>query len=242
MTTPDHERYEQDVGAYLLGALPALEAEVFERHLMRCEACREEVERLRPAVDALPRSVEAFEPPPSLKRSLMEVVETEAAASGASAAEPRRPGAGRRERFGWARRGLRPQLAAGLAGVALLAGVAFALAITAGGDDARTVTVTATVDRSRLPSGSARVQIEDGTAVLRVAGAPQPPPGELYQVWVERDGVIRPAGALFGVDRRGNGSAAVPGEIDGVSRVMVTREVATGVDAPTEEPVIAAEV
>jgi hypothetical protein len=127
-----------------------------------------------------------------------------------------------------------------VAGVALLVGTAFAIGIGAGGDDARTV--TAAVDRSRLAGGSARVEIDGGTAILRVAGAPQPPRGELYEVWVERDGMVRPAGALFGVDRRGNGSAAIPGGVDGVSRIMVTREVATGVDVPTEEPVIAADV
>jgi hypothetical protein len=241
VSTTDHERYEQDAAAYLLGALPPLEAEVFERHLMRCEGCREEVERLRPAAAALPRSVEAFEPPPSLKRSLMEVVEREAAASGASTVE-HPPGLARgwHARLGWFRRGMRPQLAAGIAGVALLVGIALGIGIAAGGDNARTV--TATVDHSRLLSGSARVEIDGNTAILRVAGAPQLPSGELYEVWVERDGLVRPAGALFGVDRRGNGSAAIPGGVDGVSRIMVTREVESGVDVPTEEPVIATDV
>ncbi|MDQ3936259.1 MAG: anti-sigma factor, partial [Actinomycetota bacterium] len=137
--------------------------------------------------------------------------------------------------------GLRPQLAAGLAGFALLAGVALGLGIAAGGDDDER-TVTASVDRTRLPGGSARVEIDDGTAVLRVRGAPQPPPGKVYEVWVERDGEVRPAGALFGVDRDGDGSAAIPGGVEDVDRVMVTREVAQGVEVPTEQPVIQAKV
>jgi anti-sigma factor RsiW len=226
MSTTDHERYEQDVGAYLLGALPALEAEVFERHLMRCEACQEEIERLRRAAEALPRAVEVFEPPPSLRRSLMEVVEAEA-----------RTPAPRRARFTWLPR---PRLAVALAGITLLTGVALGVVIAAGGDGERTV--TATVDRTRLPGGSARVEIDDGTAVLRVSGVPQPPAGKVYEVWVERDGEVRPAGALFGVDRRGSGSAAIPGGVRGVTRVMVTREAGGGVETPTERPVIQVEV
>ena len=48
-------------------------------------------ERLRPAADALPRSVEQVEPPPALKASLMEVVDREARErSGAPAARQRR--------------------------------------------------------------------------------------------------------------------------------------------------------
>src|SRR5215207_10996416 len=74
----DHTRYRDDVGAYLLGALPELERQAFERHLRGCGDCQEELERLRPAADALPGSVEQFQPPPRLKASLMEVVEREA--------------------------------------------------------------------------------------------------------------------------------------------------------------------
>lgn len=265
MSTTDHERYEQDVGPYLLGALPALEAEVFERHLMGCDACQRELERLRPAAEALPRSVEAFKPSASLKRSLMEVVESEAAERAASAgaigspvhlerdsrtgfyARGRRglfhPG-GMRGRIGRALGGLRPPVAAGLASVALLAGVALGLGLAqGGGEDASTV--TATVDRTRLPGASARVEIaggEDRPATLLVSGLPQPPRGEVYEVWVERDGEVRPAGALFEPGRDGRGSAAIPGGVEGVDRVMVTRELAGGVDRPTEPPVIAADV
>ena len=67
MTRVDHTSFSDDVGAYLLGALTDLEREAFERHLAECAECRDEVERLRPAADALPRSVEQMEPPPSLK-------------------------------------------------------------------------------------------------------------------------------------------------------------------------------
>lgn len=228
----DHERYEQDVGAYLLGALPALEAEVFERHLMRCEECRDELERLRPAAEALPRSVEPFEPPPSLKASLMDVVQAEARPAPAS-----RPAAPRRSWFAGLR--LRPALA--LATVALLMGVALGFGLNGSGEDEGR-TVAATVDRARLAGGSAELRVEDEVATLRVDGLPMAPRGEVYEVWVERDGEVRPAGALFDVGRDGRGSAAIPGGVGGVDRVMVTRERAGGAAQPTEMPVIVAEV
>ena len=224
----EHDRYEQDVGAYLLGALPALEAEVFERHLMGCETCQQDLALLRPAADALPRSVEQFEPPPSLKASLMDVVEREA-----------RPAA---ERVGWLERafgGLRLRPALALAGVALLVGAVAGFGLR-GGDERDTREVTAQVDRTRLPGGGARLEIDGDAATLRVSGLPMAPRGEVYEVWTERDGEVRPAGALFDVGRDGRGSAAVP--VDGVDRVMVTRERAGGVAQPTETPVIVADV
>ena len=237
MTVTDHDRYEQDVGAYLLGALPPLEASVFERHLMGCDECQRELERLRPAAEALPRAVEAFEPPPSLKASLMEVVEAEAARSAPAPAPAQAPS---RPRRAWLPR-LRPHLAVGLASVAFLAaaiGLGVATTGTGGSE-----TVIAEVDRSRLPAAvSARVESDGDLATLRVSGLPQAPNGEVYEVWVERDGEVKPAGALFSPARDGSGSAAIPGGVDGVDRVMVTREVAGGVDEPTEMPVIVADV
>ena len=252
----DHDRYEQDVAAYLLGALPGLEAEVFERHLMGCDDCRDEITRLRPATEALPRSVESFEPPPSLKASLMEVVEAEARTSSAPAAEaapaaraeaaPARSGS----TGGWLRRalaGVSPRPALALAGIALLLGVALGFGLTQGagnGDGGGAREVAATVDRTRMPGGSAQIEVDadGGPATLRVSGLPMAPPDEVYEVWIERDGEVRPAGALFAVSTDGDGSAAIPGGVDGVDRVMVTRERAGGVAQPTETPVIVAEV
>ena len=239
--TSDHERHEQDVGAYLLGALPPLEAEVFERHLMRCDDCRDELARLRPAAEALPRAVDSFEPPESLKASLMEVVEREARTASASAPAAVRAPARRRNRFAGMR--LRPALA--LAGVALLLGVAVGLGLNGGNDEGDARQIAATVDRTRLPGGSAELRVEDAEnrpATLRVSGVPMAPRGEVYEVWIERDGEVKPAGALFAVGRDGRGSAAIPGGVEGVERVMVTRERAGGVDQPTETPVIVAEV
>src|ERR687892_49425 len=189
-----HERRQEALDgveerhAYLLGALTDLERQAFERHVAGCAECRDELEQLRPAADALPRSVEQVEPPPGLKTSLMEVVESEARArSGAPAARRRKPRRLRLPSLG----GFRPALVAAALALGLVAG--FGVAQLGGGDDARTV--AATVDQGRLPdaSGSLRIQGDgENGAILSVQGMPPAGDEQVYQAWVERDGTVEP--------------------------------------------------
>lgn len=244
MTVADHERHVQDIGAYLLGALPELEAQVFERHLMGCGDCRDELERLRVAAEALPRSVEAFEPPPSLKRSLMTIVEAEARERGSAAAPA--PAVSRpRRRFALPAFGaLRPQLAGAAAVLVILGGVlGYGIdRLSSGGSSTRVL--SAKVDPSKFPRASAKLEIHGQTepATLRVAGLSVLPVGKVYEVWVQRGGSVRPAGALFAVGRDGSGTATVPNGLKGVDSVMVTRERAGGATAPSELPIIRVKV
>ena len=231
MSAAEHDRFADDAGAYLLGALEEQERTAFERHLATCHVCRDEVERLRLAADALPRSVEQFAAPPTLKASLMEQVRAEARP------RPRRAFAGR-----FRLRAVRPRLVAVAAACALLAGAAAGIAISQlDGDGARTI--AADVDGTRLGMGEATLVLPEdgGPGALELTGMPQPPRGHVYAVWLRRDGRIEP-GPLFTVDRNGRGVAAVPEERDGVDAVMVTRERAGGTAQPTEAPVIVAEL
>jgi anti-sigma factor RsiW len=232
LSARDHTSYRDDLGAYLLGALTDLERQAFERHLAGCAECRGELERLRPAADALPRSVEQIEPPPSLKSSLMEVVEREA---GDRAGVPARRRPARRLRLP-SLAGLRPALVAGALALGLIAG--FGVAQLGGGDDSRTV--VATVDQSRLPQASGRLQVsgdgEDG-AILRVQGMPSPGGGRVYQAWVQRDGTVVPQ-PTFEVGADGGGAVAVPDDLSDAEAVLVTREARGGARAPSESPVL----
>ena len=234
MSARDHAGYQEEIGAYLLGALTDLERQAFERHVAGCVECRDELERLRPAADALPRSVEQVDPPPGLKSSLMEVVDREARErSGAPATRRRTP---------WRKRlpsltGIRPALVAGALALGLVAG--FGVAQLGGGDeDARTV--AATVDEGRLPeaSGSLRIQGdgEEG-AILRVHGMPSPGEDRVYQAWVQRDGSMVPQ-PTFEVGEDGGGAAAVPDDLSDAEAVLVTREPRGGARAPSEPPLI----
>jgi len=227
----DHEQYEENVGAYLLGALTELESEVFERHIASCAACRQDFEHLRLASEALPRAVEPVEPPASLKKSLMAIVEAEARERSQVAAPPRK-------RF-WQRPfpRLSPAFAAGMACLLLALGVAIGVGVAnIGGGSGKTV--TALVDHSRAPMGTATLKVSDNHGVMKVEGMPQPGDNRVYEVWVHKGDKFAPAGALFGVNRTGSGSAAIPTDLKGVDAVAVTREAQGGADQPSEQPVI----
>lgn len=218
--------------AYLLGALDEAEVADFERHLAGCARCREEVERLRPAADALPRSVTPLAPPPTLKASLMEAVEGRA---------PARRSLGERLRglipdLG----GMRPAAAWVSAAFLLAVGIAagFGVAGITGGDDTRTL--QASVDEARAPEASASLRVyDDGEkgAALRANGLPKLPPGRVYQAWVQRGREIVPE-ATFDVSRDGRATTAVLDDVSDADAVMVTREPRGGSRAPSEEPLL----
>jgi hypothetical protein len=231
-----HAHYEQDLGAYLLGALSSEEEAAFELHLEACEPCRAEVERLRVAADALPRSVEPFAPPPSLKSSLMRAVREDAEARGETPA--RRPLI---ERLGLGR-GMRPQLALAGAVLLLVVGGLAGFAIeksSSGGSGQRTI--AATVDTMKVPRASASLVIPrhgSGVAQLRVRGLPSPGPGHIYEVWLKR-GTQLEHSSLFSVAADGSGAAGIPQSLDGVAAVLVTREQGPeGALAPSRAPII----
>jgi Anti-sigma-K factor rskA/Putative zinc-finger len=233
MSARDHAAYQDEVGAYLLSALTDLEVQAFERHMAHCPNCRDEVERLRPAADSLPRAVVQLEPPPTLKTALMEVVEQEAEErAGESAPPPRRP----RRRFMPL---LRPVLVAG----ALLLGAAagFGVARLSEEEPQESRTLAAKVDQSRIPDGSGRLVVQgegDNGAILRVQGMPSLQPNEVYQAWVLREGTIVPQ-PTFEVGDTGGGAVAIPDNLSGAQEVLVTRERRGGARAPTEEPILA---
>jgi anti-sigma-K factor RskA len=235
MTDRDHTSYREEIGAYLLGALTDLERHAFERHMSTCAECRDEVESLRPAADALPRSVEQVEPPPSLKTSLMEVVEREAReAEGESATAPARRRPPLRERLRMP--SLRPALVVG--GIALALGLAAGFGVAQLGDEGSR-TVAATVDETSIPMASGNLQVEgDGEngAILRVTGMPRLDDG-VYQAWVQRGGTVVPQ-PTFEVGEDGGGAVAVPEDLSGAEAVLVTREPRGGSDTPSEQPIM----
>jgi hypothetical protein len=244
MSVDRHEIQQENVGAYLLGALSEHEEAAFLGHLDECPVCSDEVERLRPAVDALPRSVTPVDPPPDLKSSIMAVVEAEARERSGAPARAR-PLAGLRRRLAAAGDGLsamRPAAAWAGAFLILLMGVLTGYGVTRiASDEEAAKALVATVDTARLPSatGSLTVSGEDSgkSGILRVHGMPALDPDSTYQVWLKRDGEVIP-GSLFSVGPNGEGAAAVPEDLEQAEAVLVTRERAGGARAPSEEPVL----
>jgi anti-sigma factor RsiW len=226
MSVEQHDRFQEDAGAFLLGALEPAEQAAFEGHLAGCPECRAEVEELRVAADALPRSVEPFAPPASLKRSLMAAVKEDA-----------RPD--REPLFSRLFGGIRPQFA--LAGAAVLLIVAVLVGTQLGGGDNGKRVVAAVVDRSRVPDATATVTLENGAGQLHVTGMPRPRPGQVYEIWLKRGDQVQP-GPLFNTDPSGNGAGAIPNDLGGVDAVLVTRERTGGATKPSEAPIISARI
>jgi anti-sigma-K factor RskA len=234
MSSRGHEQYEENVGAYLLGALPELETEVFEKHLQTCASCRNEVEQLRVASEALPRAVEPVVPPPELKESLMATVWAEVGERQEEKERRRAP------RFLERLPRLSPAFAAVAAACVLAIGVGIGIGVAnIGGSSEKTV--AAVVDHTRAPSGAASLTVPSGRgpgALLTVQGLPNPGPGKVYEVWVQRGGTMEPAGALFSVGSGGSGSAGIPASLKDAEAVAVTAERDGGALKPTQMPVL----
>jgi anti-sigma-K factor RskA len=225
----DHARWEDFAGAYVLGAMDPSEREAYEAHLVTCSQCREEVDELLPAAEALPMASPPMLAPPALKARIMAEVEREAALlaqTGPEADRPERPR--ERRRFSW----LSGWRLAPVAAALLIAGV-LAGSLLGGGMQ------TYEFDRA-----GARLEVEGDRAMLVADDLPAPPEGRVYEVWLmpEGDGDPQPTDVLFMPRGDGSAVAAIPGPLEDVAGVAVTDEPMGGSDAPTGEVLMAAEL
>jgi anti-sigma-K factor RskA len=232
MNGSDHNRWSEDLAAYMLGALSPDEVAGFERHLEGCEHCQGEMRWLEPAVHSLPEAVERQEPPPRLRQALM----AEARAEVGEKESDRRGWLPGWLREGFGTRGLR--LATGLAVAALAIAVVAGYEIGKGGSGdgggaSPLVTQENGITMKMVPEG------EGGT--LHLANLHQLPPGKVLEAWVRREGKIEAVPALLVPDREGQAETAVA-DMSGVDTVMVTEEAQGGSETPTGEPVISMSV
>jgi hypothetical protein len=215
--------------------MPSRERDEFEAHLATCVVCREEVDELRPAADALPMASPPMLPPKDLKDRVMAEVEREAAllgAAGAGADRPPERARRVRRRPGW----LSGWRLAPVAAALLIAGVLIGAAL--GGPDSRTI--TADVDS---PGASAELQVEGDSGKLVARNLPAPPQGRVYEVWLMPEGsdIPRPTNVLFVPRGDGSAEAAIP-SVDGFRQVLVTDEPRGGSDEPSGELLMSAEL
>jgi hypothetical protein len=120
--------------------------------------------------------------------------------------------------------------------VALAALAGILIALTSAPGHARSVTA-----HVAYPSASAVVRVRSGHAELIVRRMPAAPAGAIYEVWLKRGARPPvPTSALFGVTSAGEAQVDVPGDLDGVSEVLVTPERLGGSPRPTHVPVIVA--
>lgn len=209
-----------DAAAYALGALEPDEAERFKAHLEDCVVCRDELTAFQQVTDALPMAAPQHAVPRRLRRRVLGEVRSDARHNETRAAADTRRTVPR----------IRPAWAGALAGAVA---VAVAVVIVVGSGSSTRV-ISASV-------GHAQLRISGGHAELIVDRLPQAANRHIYEVWLERaGGQPQPTTALFGVTRSGTADVGVPGNVHGVSEVMVTQEPAGGSPHPTTNAVIVA--
>jgi anti-sigma-K factor RskA len=231
----EHDRWSEDVAAYMLGALGPEEMAELERHAEECERCRSEVRWLTPVVDAMAEAPPRRRPPPQLRKRLLDEVMADAREAGTSP----QPAAGLRARLaGWHLGSLTWKPLAGLAAVVLVVAViaGYVVGSGGGGGDGGGGADVSTFVSPQSSGVEAKVVSEDGTGEIHLTDVKSLPENRVLEAWVRRDGEVEPVKALFVPDRDGAASTML-GSMRGVDLVMVTTEPAGGSKAPTSNPI-----
>lgn len=221
MNADEHNRWSEDLAAYMLGALEDDEAAELERHLEGCKRCEEEMRWLEPAVQVLPESVDRHEPPRALREALMGEVRGDVREAQA------RSGATRSRR--WL---LKPAM--GFAALALLVAGVGGYEVGNGGSGGSSG--ASTVER-QVGGIDVKMVREGDSGTLELSGVHQLPPNKVLEAWVEREGQVEAVPALFVPDRNGQAETRIA-DMNGVKVVMVTEEPQGGSESPTAEPII----
>ncbi len=227
MSETSHERWNEELAAYLLGALAPGEAEEVERHLEGCDRCQAELRWLTPARDALPETVVRLEAPPELRERLLSEVRADARRAEGAARPARR-------RLGWFRNAAWRPLAAAAALLLIVAAVV-GYEVGSGGSGGGSPTKVE-VDG---PTGVVAAVSMEGTVHGRIelSDVHPLPHDRVLEAWLERDGKVEAVPTLFVPNSEGE-AATTLGDMRGVSTVMVTQEPPGGSSAPTSKPIV----
>jgi hypothetical protein len=233
-----HCEHLQDCAAYVLWALADREAEAHGAHLAECSVCQAEVAELQSVADVLSLGVPRARVSEGLRARIVGTAHSEAELR-AAARQARGAATARAHGPSRARRASPRRLVPALAGaLALVVGLVIgALAFSSSGSVKTEVIHAAVV----APGYHATAELRKVGSQLElvVVGMPAPPPGRIYEVWLEHGTAPpQPTDALFSVTRSGSGSVGVPGNLHGVSKVLVTDEPLGGSLKPTRNPVI----
>jgi anti-sigma-K factor RskA len=201
--------------AYALDALDPEERWTFEQHLYSCERCREEVAALRETAAELAYVPEGPAPPPQLRERILR----EARAGRSTEVVPRR------------RRWLFPATAVA-AVAATFAAVGFAVWGISAQDNAPVEQQVVPLDGA---PGNLIVAGDEGTLVVCLDQAPS---GKTYEAWVIEGDTPRRAGLFAGGCR----SVQLQEPVASGNTVAVTLEDEGGVDSPTTDPLLSANV
>jgi hypothetical protein len=246
MTTP-HEWYVENRAAFVARALERDEERTFIEHLMGCDECAREVERLERDLAWLPMGAAPEMPRPGLTRELLErVAPSRRRATGwlvplaAAAMLVLAAGLGAREEL--ARRGLERELASARTTLAERTRRADALGaeLAAVRDTMSVLQGAAHVIQTRLDmhghEGGLLIFQDVSTHRWCVVmhGLPPAPPGEVYQFWfITGSGMVRSVALRMEDARPAFATVPMPGVAAPVMGAALTVE---PVSAPAPEP------
>ncbi|MEV7416468.1 anti-sigma factor [Streptomyces sp. NPDC089919] len=230
--------------AYTLGALEDGERQAFDAHLQACEACRQEAAEFEATAARL--AAAASQPPPAAVKG-----QVLAAIDGVRQLPPRVPApAAAPALSGMVRRRAVPLALAASVAAAVLGGVAVwqtqhgqemkqqahqarqeldAVGAVLAAPDARTV-------HGKAANGALTTVVasnRQNRAVFSAAHLPAPGAGKTYQLWLDHDGTMRPAGLL---DH--DGTVILTGDSADAGAVGLTLEPTGGSPQPTTDPLL----
>ncbi len=243
MSEMERERFEELKEAYVLDALPEEERREFEEYLAAHPERQAEIDELNAVAGLLALSPEEHEPPPELRRKVLDAVGVEAV----------RPHDSRRSVFAWIGEVLGPRNLALAAATVLVIGL-FSWSVLLRGEvqdlQGRVQSLqNQPQDPQMVELGGAGteqgaranvVTLEGDRAVLVVEDMPPVPEGKTYQIWVIEDEVPKPSG-LF-KPKQDSVAAVVEHPLGGGDVIAVTVEPEGGSPKPTSEPMLTAEV
>lgn len=250
MPTDDHSPREGDAAAFVLGDLHGQELSDFVTHLATCPVCRDEVELLQQASDAVPLlasqpqkdpeddpELELRSDPPIRPGTWAEQrVATVTTPRKPTPAARRRASPGRDPNGWWQQRVPRPVIA--LFGLLAVIGAAV-VALTKQGSDINYVDA-----QIAWSKGAAVLKMDASRGQLLVERMPQPPAGDAYELWGIRRGVKTefPLKAWLDVNQRGEDDLNVPGDVRTYLALVVYAEPAGGTRRPTGRPYVVADL
>lgn len=232
----DRDRFDELKEAFILGALPEEERSEFEEYLAAHPEWQAEIDELSAVAGLLALSPHEQEPPPQLRRSIMDVVEAEAERP---QAEPS-AGLARMREFLDVR-----NLALGAAALLVIGLFSWNVLLQGQIQDLR--------DQAQSPqapqvvvlegSGEARqakveVMVHNDQAVLMADDMPPVPEDRTCQIWVIENEVPKPSG-IFEPDE-GPIAVVIESSVHRGDTIAVTLEPKGGSRKPTTEPMLAA--
>jgi hypothetical protein len=252
------------VGAYVMDAVTGRDQADFERHLLTCEQCREDVRGLREAAAHL-ASAAAVPTRPELREQTVRAVERIRQLPPVVAGQPSGRGAGSRG-AGWRRvtgrrrltggpagaRSWLPRLAAGVTVVLAAAAIVLGVHLSAmqgqlSAMEQRDSAIAAVLGSHDATTLTAQVRT-GGTAtvvmshlaralVFTASGLPRLPASKAYELWVMGPAGATPAGLLPSGHHDMSGPVVVSRLAPG-DRLGLTVEPSAGTGRPTSAPVV----